>query len=108
MPATSKKIYLTRHGQAEHKYVCPPRCELFETNPQRDIRLGKYVLDHIVTGNSGLTELVRDAILTPTGREQCQELNKLSQKNYQKTAELIVSSPVCPIWLRDLYEDYRH
>ncbi|KAI0092661.1 histidine phosphatase superfamily [Irpex rosettiformis] len=58
--ATEKRIYFTRHAQAEHNVEC-----------DYDIR---------------------DAPLTPLGRQQSLELYKDTRDTVQKTAELIVTS----------------
>ncbi|ORX35637.1 histidine phosphatase superfamily [Kockovaella imperatae] len=59
---TAKKLYLTRHAQAEH-------------NVDEDWSIA-------------------DAPLTPLGQNQSKRLNELSQGTIQKTADLLVSSPM--------------
>ncbi|WVQ99655.1 hypothetical protein IAU59_006794 [Kwoniella sp. CBS 9459] len=60
--ATSKRIHLTRHAQAEH--------------------------------NVDSDYTIPDAPLTNLGREQSKGLNQLSKNTFQKTAELLVCSPL--------------
>jgi len=60
--ATEKRIYLTRHAQAEHNVEC----------------------DYSI----------RDAVLTTLGRQQAAALNAATRDSIQKTAELLVSSPM--------------
>ncbi|KAH8106332.1 phosphoglycerate mutase-like protein [Cristinia sonorae] len=60
--ATEKRIYLTRHAQAEHNVEC----------------------DYSI----------RDAPLTALGRQQASALYDATKETIQKTAELLVSSPL--------------
>ncbi|WVR06820.1 hypothetical protein IAU60_003856 [Kwoniella sp. DSM 27419] len=62
MSATSKRIHLTRHAQAEH--------------------------------NVDFDYTIPDARLTELGKKQSRELHQLSKDGVQKTAELLVSSPM--------------
>lgn len=45
---------------------------------------------------------IRDAILTPLGRRQSLDLHERTKGTFQRTAQLLVSSPVRPPPLRDL------
>ncbi|WWC69952.1 uncharacterized protein I206_103896 [Kwoniella pini CBS 10737] len=60
--ATSKRLYLTRHAQAEH--------------------------------NVASDYTIADAPLTYLGKTQSKELNEVTKDTFQKTAELLVSSPL--------------
>ncbi|KAK6909832.1 hypothetical protein L486_00518 [Kwoniella mangroviensis CBS 10435] len=60
--ATSKRLHLTRHAQAEH--------------------------------NVASDYTIADAPLTSLGKKQSRELNELTKDTFQKTAELLVSSPL--------------
>ncbi|WRT66607.1 uncharacterized protein IL334_003566 [Kwoniella shivajii] len=60
--ASSKRLFLTRHAQAEH--------------------------------NVGSDYTIADAPLTDLGRKQSKELNELTKNTFQKTAQLLVCSPL--------------
>ncbi|TCD69186.1 hypothetical protein EIP91_008482 [Steccherinum ochraceum] len=71
--ATEKRIFLTRHAQAEH-------------NVDLDYSMTKIYLR--------IDILVHDAPLTQLGRQQSARLNEDTKNNIQQTAELLVSSPL--------------
>jgi phosphohistidine phosphatase SixA len=96
--ATGKRIFLTRHAQAEHK--CTPIPVLSITNTDRSTMISvaedyssAISFEH---SNSWIKQInaVPDAPLTALGREQAQQLNENTKYSIQQTAELLVTSPM--------------
>lgn len=78
-----KTIYFTRHAQAEHNVAedySSPSASLSPLSPPSRLTLPSCS--------------VPDAPLTKLGREQSRNLREETEDDFQKDAQLIVSSPV--------------
>ena len=105
---TEKRVYFTCHAQSEHEYVL-----VFIFHPYVFSRLTNCVSIYSVACNSNsecpcdiafgfatldllsdIIVIVHDPQLTQNGRHQSTLLNNDTNHTFQKTAELLVSSPL--------------